>query len=63
MSAMAGAPLVPRRDTTYRHGPLRHFVTDVWVLIRRSMARIRREPETLADVTFKPVIYRRRALG
>ncbi len=57
MSASASTRLVPRRDTTYRHGPLRHFATDVWVLIRRSIARIAREPETLADVTFMPVIF------
>jgi ABC-2 type transport system permease protein len=54
---MASARLVPRRDTTYRHGPVRHFATDVWVLIRRSVARIAREPETLADVTLMPVIF------
>ena len=32
-------------------------VKDVWVLTRRSLARIRREPETLADVTIQPVIF------
>ena len=57
MSAIASARLVPRRDMTYRHGPVRLFTTDVWVLIRRSIARISREPETLADVTFLPVIF------
>jgi ABC-2 type transport system permease protein len=57
VSAIASARLVPRRDTTYRHGPVRHFVTDVWVLIRRSITRIAHEPETLADVTFMPVIF------
>ena len=29
----------------------------MWVLTKRSIARIRREPETLADVTFMPVIF------
>jgi ABC-2 type transport system permease protein len=57
VSAIACTRLVPRRDTTYRHGPLRHFATDVWVLMKRSIARIAREPETLADVTFMPVIF------
>jgi ABC-2 type transport system permease protein len=33
------------------------FVTDVWVLTKRSLARIRREPETLADVTIQPVMF------
>src|SRR5437660_7373699 len=51
------AELVPDRDVTYGRGPLAHFATDVWVLTRRSIARIRREPETLADVTFMPVIF------
>jgi hypothetical protein len=34
-----------------RRSPLAHFASDVWVLTKRSIARIRREPETLADVT------------
>jgi ABC-2 type transport system permease protein len=29
----------------------------VWVLTKRSLARIRREPETLADVTIQPVLF------
>ena len=40
MSAVV-ARLVPRRDMTYRHGPARHFATDVRVLVKRSIARIR----------------------
>ena len=47
----------PEQDVTYGRSPVAHFVTDVWVLTRRSIARIRREPETLADVTFMPVIF------
>jgi ABC-2 type transport system permease protein len=53
MSAMT----IPAGDVTYGRSPLAHFGTDVWVLIKRSIARIRREPETLADVTFVPVIF------
>jgi ABC-2 type transport system permease protein len=49
--------LAPEQDVTYGRSPLAHFVTDVWVLTKRSIARIRREPETLADVTFMPVIF------
>src|SRR6202050_670454 len=56
MSAVV-ARLAPRRDMTYRHGPARHVATDVRVLVKRSIARIAREPETLADVTFLPVIF------
>jgi ABC-2 type transport system permease protein len=56
MSAIT-AELVPERDVTYGRSPLAHFASDVWVLTKRSIARIRREPETLADVTFMPVIF------
>jgi ABC-2 type transport system permease protein len=51
------AELAPERDVTYGRSSFRHFVTDVWVLTKRSLARIRREPETLADVTIQPVIF------
>ena len=51
------AELIAERDVTYGRSPAFHFVTDVWVLTKRSIARIRREPETLADVTFMPVIF------
>jgi ABC-2 type transport system permease protein len=33
------------------------FLTDVWVLTKRSLERIRREPETLSEVTIQPVIF------
>jgi ABC-2 type transport system permease protein len=49
--------LAPEQDVTYGRSPFAHFVSDVWVLTKRSIARIRREPETLADVTFMPVIF------
>jgi hypothetical protein len=32
-------------------------VKNTWVLARRSIARIAREPEQLADVTIQPVIF------
>ena len=51
------AELVPERDVTYGRSAVSHFVTDVRVLTKRSIARIRREPETLADVTIMPVIF------
>ena len=40
-----------------RRSPLRLFLSDVLVLTKRRIARIRNEPETLADVTFMPVIF------
>ena len=51
------AELVPEKDVTYGRSNASHFVTDLWVLTKRSIARIRRKPETLADVTFMPVIF------
>src|SRR5580704_5450741 len=51
------AELIPEQDVTYERSNVVHFVTDLWVLTKRSIARIRREPETLADVTFMPVIF------
>jgi ABC-2 type transport system permease protein len=33
------------------------FLNDVWVLTKRSIARIRREPETLSEVTIQPVLF------
>jgi ABC-2 type transport system permease protein len=42
---------------THDRSPFRLFTTDVWVLIRRAIARIRNEPETLMDVTAMPVIF------
>jgi len=40
-----------------RGGPFSYFIRDVWVLTRRSLARIRNEPESLADVTVQPVLF------
>jgi ABC transporter DrrB family efflux protein len=40
-----------------RGSALRWALKDIWVLTRRSLARIRREPETLADVTIQPIIF------
>jgi ABC-2 type transport system permease protein len=44
-------------DLTTERSPFLQFLGDVWVLTRRSLARIRREPETLSDVTIQPVIF------
>jgi len=56
MSAIT-AERIPAQDVTYERSAVAHFSTDVWVLTKRSNARIRREPETLADVTIMPVIF------
>src|SRR2546423_287577 len=36
---------------------LGQLLSDVWVLTKRSLARIRREPETLSEVTIQPVMF------
>jgi ABC-2 type transport system permease protein len=52
----ATVPVGPAPQTRSRSS-LAWAVKDVWVLTRRSLARIRREPETLADVTIQPIIF------
>lgn len=44
-------------DLTTGRSVLSQFLGDVWVLTKRSIARIRREPETLSDVTIQPVMF------
>jgi len=44
-------------DLTTGRSSFLQFLGDVWVLTRRSLARIRREPETLSDVTIQPVMF------
>ena len=53
---MTATTLAPADLTTDR-SPFMQFLGDVWVLTRRSLARIRREPETLSDVTIQPVMF------
>jgi ABC-2 type transport system permease protein len=54
---MSAATAVFGPDRAAQRGRLGQFVTDVWVLTKRSIARIRREPETLADVTIQPILF------
>src|ERR1700678_334717 len=49
--------LIPERALTHGRNPTLLFLTDVWVLLKRAIARIRNEPETLMDVTIMPVIF------
>jgi ABC transporter DrrB family efflux protein len=46
----------PRRAAS-RRSNLRWLISDVTVLIRRILARIAREPETLMDVTIQPILF------
>ena len=53
---MTAATLGAADVTTWRDLPAQ-FLSDVWVLTKRSIARIRREPETLSEVTIQPVMF------
>ena len=53
---MTATTLTPA-DLTTERSSFSQFLGDVWVLTRRSLARIRREPETLSDVTIQPVMF------
>ena len=44
-------------DLTTGQKPVTQFLSDVRVLTKRSIARIRREPETLSEVTIQPVMF------
>ena len=44
-------------DLTIGQNSFTQFISDVWVLTKRSIARIRREPETLSEVTIQPVMF------
>jgi ABC transporter DrrB family efflux protein len=44
-------------DLGLHHSPFGRFLTDTWVLTKRSLARITREPETLLNVTVQPLVF------
>jgi ABC-2 type transport system permease protein len=54
---MSAATEALGRASGYERGRAAQLVTDVWVLTKRSIARIRREPETLAEVTIQPILF------
>src|ERR1700723_744197 len=54
---MSAATEALGRAGGYERGRAAQLVTDVWVLTKRSIARIRREPETLAEVTIQPILF------
>jgi ABC transporter DrrB family efflux protein len=53
MTAITLAPA----DLTTGQKSVTQFLSDVRVLTKRSIARIRREPETLSEVTIQPVMF------
>ena len=51
------AVTLPQPDLTSGRGAAAQFAADVWVLTKRSISRIRNEPETLSNVTIQPVMF------
>jgi ABC-2 type transport system permease protein len=54
---MSAITTFPAAERIAGGGAARQFLSDVWVLTKRSIARIRREPETLSEVTIQPVMF------
>jgi ABC transporter DrrB family efflux protein len=58
MTAMLAAPAAARPPVAEPWATrARWALQNTWVLTRRSISRIRREPESLLDVTLQPVIF------
>jgi ABC transporter DrrB family efflux protein len=54
---MTTTTYAPAPDVGRHHNPFGEFLADTWVLTKRSLARIAREPETLMNVTVQPVVF------
>jgi ABC-2 type transport system permease protein len=54
---MTAITVLPEADLTTGRNAAVQFISDVWILTKRSLARIRNEPETLSDVTIQPVMF------
>jgi ABC-2 type transport system permease protein len=48
---------LPPSDLTTGRSAAAQFISDVWILTKRSISRIRNEPETLSNVTIQPVMF------
>ena len=57
MTALTVSPALPGLATDSGMSKMWWAVKDTWVLAVRSIRRIAREPEQLADVTIQPVIF------
>ncbi|MGH3165230.1 MAG: ABC transporter permease [Trebonia sp.] len=54
---MTAVTALPAADLTTGRNPVTQFLGDVWILTKRSISRIRNEPETLSNVTIQPVMF------
>jgi len=57
MTTAAVSPALPAPPAATLPGRVWWALKDTWVLTRRSVVRIAREPEQLSDVTIQPVIF------
>ena len=52
-----GAPQMRADTGRAGSGRVRAWISDVWVLTRRNLIHVRREPQQLSDVTIQPVLF------
>jgi ABC-2 type transport system permease protein len=52
-TATAAAPAPPARRDSARSS----FVSDTWVIARRGLVHMRRQPEALSDATIQPIMF------
>ena len=58
MSGTAGTIAAPAQAALRPAGSrIASWLRDVWVLTRRNLIHIRREPQQLSDVTIQPVLF------
>jgi ABC-2 type transport system permease protein len=54
---MTAIAVLADADPRISRGAIARFAGDVWVLTKRSLARIKNEPETLSNVTIQPIMF------
>jgi ABC transporter DrrB family efflux protein len=50
------APAAPRREPAVLH-PSRGLLHDTWVIARRGLVHMKRQPEQLSDATIQPIMF------
>lgn len=54
---MNSTTTLPPLAASRKRGPIRSWLEDVWVLTRRNLIHVRREPQQLSDVTIQPILF------
>lgn len=57
MSAQATAAPTPAPKSQHRDSARGTFISDTWVIARRGLIHMRRQPEALSDATIQPVMF------